>query len=234
MVTRALGFAAGAAGAVGAFAFVLAVLGVSLHVLLVPAYTRVLVLAVGAPELAGLPSEETLVLAEQVRAHVAGEPNVELPGTLPDGRAAFGERAVAHLDDVRDVIARARLAMWVAIAIAVAWVTWGLTGLQARRMRALARSMRWAALALAGPLGVAALAMIADFDRAFTIFHALFFEGDTWLFPLGELLIELFPLPFWIVSGASWGALVALGAVILGVTARQVRARVGTGDASQV
>lgn len=211
--------------AAGAAAFALAVLGVSLHALLLPAYTRALVVAVEAPAMAALPPHEAIALAEQVRAHVAGVRGVELPAVLPDGRPAFGERAVAHLDDVRDVIAGARAVTIAALAFVAAWTAWTLRGRATRRTRVLARSMRAAAVTLAGALGMVALAAIADFGWVFTIFHAMFFEGDTWLFPPGELLIQLFPLPFWSISGAAWGALVALGAGLLGVSSRRVRLR---------
>ncbi|MDP2400524.1 MAG: DUF1461 domain-containing protein, partial [Actinomycetota bacterium] len=59
----------------------------------------------------------------------------------------------------------------------------------------------------------------------FAQFHALFFEGDTWLFPAGELLIELFPEPFWMTAGATWAGLVLLGGGLLYVVGSLLRPR---------
>jgi uncharacterized membrane protein len=35
------------------------------------------------------------------------------------------------------------------------------------------------------------------FWQFFTLFHGLFFEGDSWLFLYSDTLIRLFPIRFW-------------------------------------
>jgi integral membrane protein (TIGR01906 family) len=43
--------------------------------------------------------------------------------------------------------------------------------------------------------------MIIDFNKAFTIFHQLFFSNDDWLLYSNDVLILLLPQNFWMVSG---------------------------------
>ena len=44
-------------------------------------------------------------------------------------------------------------------------------------------------------------AMVIDFDRAFTVFHQLFFTNDDWQLYSTDVLILLLPQNFWMVSG---------------------------------
>lgn len=44
-------------------------------------------------------------------------------------------------------------------------------------------------------------AMLIDFNRAFTVFHELFFPGGGWTLSSNSVLILLLPLDFWMVSG---------------------------------
>ncbi len=217
-MSRAARPAAVATGVVLAVAF----LGIAVRILLVPAYTSLLVGAVDSAALADLPQEQTLELAEEVRAYVAGAPGATLPATLPDGRPAFDAKAVSHLDDVRDVL-RGALVATVAAAL-VAGVALGMLAARGRA-DALALALRAAAWALGGLVAFALLVALADFDRFFAGFHALFFEAGTWQFAADALLIRLFPEPFWAASGAAWGALVLASAGACGLLARAVRRR---------
>jgi uncharacterized membrane protein len=69
-------------------------------------------------------------------------------------------------------------------------------------------------IALAGLIGlIVAVGMTASPDLFwdfFTLFHALFFEGDSWLFLNSDTLIRLFPIRFW-QDAFLLGALIALG-----------------------
>ncbi len=41
------------------------------------------------------------------------------------------------------------------------------------------------------------IAVVTSFNWLFTQFHALFFEGDSWIFLYSDTLIRLFPIQFW-------------------------------------
>lgn len=188
----------------------------------VPSYTGMLVVRVDAPVRADLRIDATRAHAEQVRAYVAGTPGAALPEKLDDGRPAFDEKAVSHLDDVRTVLSGARIATVVGALAALLWIAGTLV---TRKDRALAFSLTAAAWAVAAVVVAAALAALLDFVRFFAAFHALFFEAGTWQFAADALLIRLFPEPFWAISGAVWGVLALAGAGTLGASARLVRSR---------
>ncbi len=205
----------------------IALLGGAVRILLAPAYTRTLVIAADAPALTGLSAEQTLSLAEEVRAYVVGTPDATLPATLADGRPAFDEKAVAHLDDVRDVMDGARAATVVAGVLAAA----GFGVLAWRRNDAVfTLALRVAGLALAGLVILALLVGLLDFDRLFAGFHELFFEAGTWQFAADALLIRIFPEPFWAASGVAWGVLLLAAAAACGLFSRFVGRRFESAD----
>jgi integral membrane protein (TIGR01906 family) len=114
--------------------------------------------------------------------------------TLPDGSPAFDERELSHMRDVRTLFGAALLGQLVAVvAIAI-----------------LALALAWSSLRtvvprglLAGALATLAIAVLAvpfillGFDRFFTRFHEVFFEGDSWRFSDTDTLIRLYPERFW-------------------------------------
>ena len=61
------------------------------------------------------------------------------------------------------------------------------------------------------------LLALFHFDQLFSSFHSLFFASETWIFPSDSLLIQLFPLSFFIATtkriliGSLFSALVLLG-----------------------
>ena len=206
--------------AASALAFVLIAFGAPLFLMMAPPYTALLVEGVGGAERASLDEATTNALAEQVRAFVAGVDGATLPQTLEDGRPAFDARAVSHLEDVRYVLDGAWLATCLAAAAAAAWTV---VALRARRRRELAASLTGAAWGTTGAVALAALAAVVDFDWFFAAFHAAFFAPSTWQFPADDLLIRVFPEPFWAVSGAVWGTGALLAALSYACLGRRLR-----------
>lgn len=206
-------------------AILLLVLGLSLWVLTTPAYVNTLVRAVDSADSTGLGEKTTLEAAESVRRFVVDPTAPDLPAALA-GQPAFDAAAVSHLADVRDVIVPTR---WLTLALLVLLPAWGVLrwrstdGLQ--RLSAAARA---ASAALLSAAVLAVLVGLLDFDALFAWFHSLFFAEGTWVFPYEALLIRVFPLPFWIVAGATWAALVLIAATFLYWFARRLRFTAGT------
>jgi len=200
-----------AEAAVAAVVIAVALLGAGLLPLTTPAFVRGLVSAVHAERDTGLPIEQTLDTAESVLRFVTDAGAPALPERV-GGRAGFDAFAVSHLIDVRNVLVPARLLAMVLTAASVVWVL-------VRRRSVRGGRIARAALTGAGGLlvgigGLVAAAGVLDFDRLFTQFHGLFFDAGTWVFPSDVLLIQVFPLRFWIAAGASWAALVLILAVV--------------------
>jgi len=72
----------------------------------------------------------------------------------------------------------------------------------------------WWMIGLAAALGLIAGAGITlnpnIFWQFFTLFHKIFFTGDSWLFYYSDTLIRLFPMRFW-QDAFLWAAILALG-----------------------
>jgi integral membrane protein (TIGR01906 family) len=137
--------------------------------------------------------------------------------TFPDGSALFNERELSHMQDVKKVV---QPVLW--IGYAVWFLVLGL-GLWARfggwwpeYVRGLRRG-GWLALGLVAAIGIFAG---ISFWQFFTVFHELFFTGDSWLFLYSDTLIRLFPLPFWEDAFLFAGVLDMLGGLALGLTLR--------------
>jgi len=204
--------------AIGAVGLSLLVVGLALQIVLLPGFTRTLVKYVGSAELAGLPQQTTLQLAEEVRVYVAAPDAPMLPRTV-DGRPGFDERQSSHLDDVRAVIVPATWLTWGLLVGALGWLV--LAVRSKGPTRDTLRSSAWfAGIAVLVMVPVAGLAGVADFDALFTRFHGLFFAAGTWQFYSTDLIIQLFPESFWAIAGAAWGLLAMAFAACLAAASR--------------
>jgi len=67
----------------------------------------------------------------------------------------------------------------------------------------------FAAALVAPALALASLVIVPlQFQWFFVKFHHLFFEGESWLFPRTDTLIQLFPEQFWFNALQTWLLLV--------------------------
>ena len=194
------------------------VLGLSVAVLVQPWFTGVVSPRTSEYAAAGVTPARGLELAQGVREYVSGtstDLDQDLPATV-DGRPGFDAAARSHLADVERVISGARLLTGL---VGGALTVWLLVEVVRRRTLAVAQGLRMGAYMSAGFMVLALLAGLTSFDWLFTAFHGLFFESGTWTFPADSLLIQLFPEPFWMTAGASWAALVLIGALLLWLAA---------------
>jgi len=54
------------------------------------------------------------------------------------------------------------------------------------------------------------------FQTFFTLFHRVFFEGDSWLFNYTDSLIQFYPLPFWFETSLALIGLTVFEAMVVG------------------
>ena len=194
-------------------------IGLSVVPLTIPAFTRVLSSRVSLAEEAGLPRQQIVSIAEQVREFVVDGDTDTLPTTV-DGRDGFDASAVSHLRDVRRVLAAARVATGVLAALLALAL-----GVEVARKRTdrIADALLAGAVCSAVLVAVALLAAASDFEAFFSAFHGVFFTSGTWTFSYDSLLIQTFPEPFWVTCGAVWAGLVAVGAAAMAVGAVALR-----------
>jgi len=152
---------------------------------------------------------------------VRGEMPVEAYRALRLGnRPAFNEREIKHMVDVQVVTRRVFGLHWFSAGL----IALGLLILARQsdaRVR-IARSLFSGSVLTIVLLGAIGLGAALSFDWFFVKFHQVFFEGNSWLFPETDTLIQLFPEPFWyaaaiILAGGTIGE-----ALILGIVARRM------------
>ena len=118
-----------------------------------------------------------------------------LTDTFSTGVLAWSEEGKAHFADVRKLFV---LDLWVLAAAILLWVVLRLVrGKRPARLLGHTPGF-WSAIGLCAVfLTVGGLAAL-DFNRAFTIFHQLFFPGkDNWLFdPRFDQIIQILPEEF--------------------------------------
>lgn len=139
---------------------------------------------------------------------------------LPDGSPLYNQRELSHMVDVK-ILVRQMLVAW-RILLAVLFVL----GIWAWRGKWGAPYFR--GLGNGGRLTIALIVFILvavaiSFRELFTIFHRLFFTGDTWLFLYSDTLIRLFPMRFWQDGFIAMGLFTILGAVGLIFLDRRAR-----------
>ena len=136
---------------------------------------------------------------------------------LEDGSPAFNEREVSHMLDVRVVTGNIYLAQ-VAFLIAAVAAVIALT--RQRETRAAApTALLTGAIATIVLLAALIIFVLTGFDTFFTMFHHVFFSGDTWLFNFSDTLIRLYPPQFWFDAATVIGVTSIVEAVVLSVAA---------------
>jgi integral membrane protein (TIGR01906 family) len=135
-----------------------------------------------------------------------------------DGSPLYNERELVHMEDVQRVVQWALRTWLISAAVLILLGIWAWSAnWRPNYLLGLGRG-GWFTLGLLAALGL--FAMI-DFWRFFTLFHSLFFEGDSWLFEYSDTLIRLFPLRFWQDVFIWAGVMVVGGALGLGLRFRR-------------
>jgi integral membrane protein (TIGR01906 family) len=80
----------------------------------------------------------------------------------------------------------------------------------------LYRALLFGSFLTAALIVLGLVAVATSFNWLFTQFHALFFEGDSWLFRYSDTLIRLYPERFWVDAFALMFGGTLLEAVVLG------------------
>ena len=131
-----------------------------------------------------------------------------------DGTPLYNERELSHMADVKNVVTGA-LNVWI-ISLATLtllaffanrgkWMPDYISGLRRGGMWMIGLAV---ALGLVAGVGIAVNPEV--FWQFFTLFHHIFFTGNSWLFYFSDTLIRLFPMRFW-EDAFLWAAILALG-----------------------
>lgn len=172
------------------------------------------------PDVYGMSPEERLRLALTGLRSVTQPPGASVLREVrfADGRPAFNEREIRHMQDVYVLQGAAfRVGLILALALLGAWACLWFSP----ATRPLAwRSLGWGGMLTLGLVLAILLGFLLRFDVAFTGFHRIFFEGETWIFPPTDTLIRLYPEKFWFDAAMWIGGLTLLEAAAVILLAR--------------
>jgi integral membrane protein (TIGR01906 family) len=149
-------------------------------------------------DLYGMSQDERIEYALPSLRYLFNNQGIDFLGglTFADGTPIYNERELSHMADVKQVTqgistyGYGLLALWIVAAVAL--------GVSGEGRAQLYQGLFQGGVLTVIVLVVGLLVTSVSFNWLFTQFHALFFEGSTWLFPTTDTLIRLFPERFWV------------------------------------
>jgi integral membrane protein (TIGR01906 family) len=189
----------------------------SLLPLITPAFLRLQYARSDVPPSARFSPHERQAFAEAAAHYLASTQGIDYLANLTgqDGSPLFNERELTHMVDVKVLLNKA-----IALDVVLGLILMACLGILLAREESRDRTPRYL---LAGSLVAPALAVCAmivvplQFQFFFVEFHHVFFEGETWLFPRTDTLIQLFPEQFWFNALQSWLLLIVAGSIALAI-----------------
>lgn len=182
----------------------LVLLGFALRLLLSPVFLQVEYHMPGFPaDEYGLTTEERLRWSPYAVNYLINNEDIGYLAGLQfdDGTLLYNERELSHMQDVKGVTKGALTVFYVALTALTLIALWSRRQIQWRAFLQGLRRGGWWMIYFAGALALVVLVgmfLIPDLFWAFFAgFHALFFEGESWVFLYSDTLIRLFPIRFW-------------------------------------
>ncbi len=160
----------------------------------------------------GLENPERLRLAKLgLRAVLSQEGLEEFKrAKLPDGRKAFRKKEVKHMEDVKRV-----LEFYFPLVYGLS-LFWLLGVFFLRKAQVLIAS----GLFSISVLGILALLIFLNYERAFEVFHLILFDPHSWRFKYTDTLLRIYPMKFWFdatVFVAVLSFLISFSVLLIGV-----------------
>ena len=191
--------------------------------ILTPVYTMIEYRMPGFPDDPyGFSVEERLQWALPTINYLVNREDVSYLENLKfeDGESVYNNREVPHLVDVK-LLVKLTLKVWVGGIIYL--ITVSLFLFYTGNREALRKGYQTGGWFTVGLVLSILLFVVLNFDRLFTYFHYLFFEGDTWLFFASDTLIRLFPLRYFQDLFITVGLFTLLIGLLLGLSLSRVR-----------
>lgn len=188
-------------------------LGLGLRILLTPLFYNIEYrLPWFPPDTYGFTQEDRLQWAPFAVDYLLNDADISYLGdlTFEDGSLLYNERELSHMQDVK-VVTKGALRVWYgALVLLIGLGLWAWYGQWWPAYRQGLQRGGWLMIGLVIAIGLfGALA----FRQLFTLFHALFFEGDSWLFLYSDTLIRLFPMHFW-QDAFLWAGVISIGGAL--------------------
>ncbi|WP_165251819.1 DUF1461 domain-containing protein [Adlercreutzia sp. ZJ304] len=154
---------------------------------------------VGSHNLDALMSEISKANAE-ASTQYAQASQEELLTDVPD-EYTLNESAIAHLDDVNELVSTLYFPMFGVVAIATFCF---MAMFKMFGTKPVGKALFYSGVAVLIAFAVIGICALVGFSGFFAGIHALFFQPGTWVFPVDSLLISMYPQSFWIGMGLCW------------------------------
>jgi integral membrane protein (TIGR01906 family) len=161
--------------------------------------------------------EERQTLAEAAAYYLISSQGIDYLSSIVDanGTPLFNDRELTHMVDVKVLLGKAiRLDIVLALVLAASLAI--LLG----RVETRPRTPFYLLIAalVAPALAVSAMIVVPlQFRWFFVEFHHVFFQGESWLFPRSDTLIQLFPEQFWFDALETWLLLILAVSLALAI-----------------
>lgn len=126
----------------------------------------------------------------------------------------YDEREIKHMVDVRVLVDEVKIVLPVVALLAI--IALIVLARQPGTRALAAHSLLNGARLTIGIFVAIGIFAAVGFQLFFTLFHRIFFEGDTWLFNYTDSLIQFYPTPFWFATSLALVALTIVEAIIIG------------------
>jgi integral membrane protein (TIGR01906 family) len=201
----------------------LVLIGLGIRALLTPVFLQIEYnMPYFPPDEYGFTKEDRLKWAPYALDYLVNSADISYLGklTFDDGSPLYNERELSHMEDVKRVTQGALNVWYISLALLTLLGIWSWRGrfdyaqhgMQAYRLGLMRGG--WLMVGLAATIGlIVVIGILINpnvFWNFFAGFHALFFEGDSWLFLYSDTLIRLFPIRFW-QDAFLWAVVIALG-----------------------
>lgn len=145
----------------------------------------------------GFTTEDRLTYAPLALNYLFNDAGIDFLGdqTFADGSPLYNERELSHMADVKDVTRMLTTFGYVLVALYAVSVV--LLALRPATHPRLQTGLLQSGIFTIGLLIALIVIVALNFNAFFVQFHALFFEGDSWIFLYSDTLIRLFPEQFW-------------------------------------
>jgi integral membrane protein (TIGR01906 family) len=188
-------------------------LGLGLRILLTPLFYNVEYrMPYFPPDPYGFTMQDRLHWASYAVNYLINNADISYLGnlTFADGKPLYNERELSHMHDVKGVTQGALKIWYVAVVLLVALGIWARYG---KWWQAYLQGLRRGGWLMIGLVAVLGLFGAVAFWQLFTLFHEIFFQGNSWLFEYSDTLIRLFPLQFW-QDAFLWVGIIAVGGAL--------------------
>ena len=175
----------------------LIIIFIGLRLLLTPVFLSIEYQLPGFPQdMYGFSQNERLVYSNIAMDYLLNGSEIDFLASqqFPDGSSLFNSRELSHMEDVKNVV---KPSLAIGYLTCILFIILGVLSIRLKLTNLFLKGIRYGGWVILGLIAFIGIFALISFWNFFTVFHSLFFQGDSWIFSYSDTLIRLFPLKFW-------------------------------------